>query len=68
MNHGASIFSQILRFADYENFRSCVRRYDGDRGVRQFSCWEQFLTMAFAQLTRRKSLRDIEVSLAAEIG
>jgi Domain of unknown function (DUF4372)/Transposase DDE domain len=65
MNQGSSIFSQILRFADYENFRSCVRRYDGDRGVRQFSCWEQFLTMAFAQLTRRESLRDIEVSLAA---
>jgi len=65
MNQGSSIFSQILRFADYEHFRACVRRFDGDRGVRQFSCWEQFLAMAFAQLTRRESLRDIEVSLAA---
>jgi Domain of unknown function (DUF4372)/Transposase DDE domain len=65
MNHGSSIFSQILRFADYEVFRTCVHRYDGDRGIRQFSCWEQFLVVAFAQLTRRESLRDIEVSLAA---
>ena len=65
MNKGTSVFAQILDFADYEHFRSCVRGYDGDHGVRQLSCWEQFLAMAFAQLTRRESLRDIEVSLAA---
>lgn len=65
MNRGTSVFSQILSFIDYEDFRCCVRRYDGDRGVRRLSCWEQFLTMAFAQLTRREGLRDIEVSLAA---
>jgi hypothetical protein len=65
MNQGASVFSQILSFADYEHFRNYVRRYDGDRGVRRLSCWEQFLAMVFAQLTRRESLRDIEVSLAA---
>lgn len=65
MNQGTSVFSQILSFIDYEDFRRCVRRYDGDRGVRRLFCWEQFLSMAFAQLTRRESLRDIEVSLAA---
>ena len=65
MNQGTSVFSQILSFLDYEEFRRCVRRYDGDRGVRRLSCWEQFLAMAFAQLTRREGLRDIEVSLAA---
>src|SRR5262245_47198076 len=65
MNQGASVFSQILSLIDYNNFRRYVRRYDGDRGVRCLSCWEQFLAMAFAQLTRRESLRDIEVSLAA---
>ena len=65
MNQGTSVFSQILSFIDYERFRSCVRRYDGDRGVRRLSCWEQFLAMAFAQLTHRESLRDIEVSLGA---
>ena len=65
MNQGTTIFAQILAFVDYEYFRSCVRRYDGERGVRRLSCWEQFLAMAFAQLTYRESLRDIEVCLAA---
>ena len=65
MNQATSVFSQIISFINYEDFRGCVRRYDGDRGVRRLSCWEQFLAMAFAQLTRRESLRDIEVSLAA---
>ncbi|HVQ65809.1 MAG TPA: IS4 family transposase [Terriglobia bacterium] len=65
MNQGASVFSQILSLIDYNDFRRYVRRYDGDRSVRRLTCWEQFLAMAFAQLTRRESLRDIEVSLAA---
>jgi hypothetical protein len=68
MNQSTSVFSQILSCIDYNDFRRCVRRYDGDRGVRRLSCWEQFLAMAFAQLTRRESLRDIEVSLAAHRG
>ena len=65
MNQGTTVFAQILGFIDYEAFRRCVRRYDGDRGVRQLSCWEHFLAMAFAQLTYRESLRDIVVSLNA---
>ncbi len=65
MNQGNTVFAQILSFLDYEIFRSCVRSYRGDRGVRRLSCWEQFLAMSFAQLTWRESLRDIEVSLAA---
>ena len=65
MNQGASVFSQILALIDYNDFRRYVRHYDGDRSVRRLTCWEQFLAMAFAQLTRRESLRDIEVSLAA---
>jgi hypothetical protein len=65
MNQGTSVFSQILSLIDYNDFRRFVRRYDGDHGVRRLTCWEQFLAMAFAQLTRRESLRDIEVSLAA---
>jgi hypothetical protein len=65
MNQGTSVFSQILSLIDYNDFRRYVRRYEGDRSVRRLSCWEQFLAMAFAQLTRRESLRDIEVSLAA---
>ena len=65
MNQGTTVLAQIIAFIDYESFRSCVRRYDGDYRVRDLSCWEQFLAMAFAQLTHRESLRDIEVSLAA---
>lgn len=65
MNQGRSVFSQIFSFIDYEAFRRCVRNYDGDKGVRRLSCWEQFLALAFAQLTHREGLRDIEVSLNA---
>ena len=65
MSHGQTVFSQILEFVSYDDFRTCVRRYDGNKGVRRFSCWEQFLAMAFAQLTYREGLRDIEVCLAA---
>jgi hypothetical protein len=65
MNSGTTVFSQVLAFIDYEDFRRCVRKYDGDSRVRRLSCWEQFLALSFAQLTRRESLRDIEVSLNA---
>lgn len=65
MNAGTTVFSQILSFLDYEAFRRCAGKYDGDRRIRRLSCWEQFLALSFAQLTRRESLRDIEVSLNA---
>jgi len=66
MNQGRTVFAQIVEFLSHNEFYRCVERYDGDRGVRHLSCWEQFLAMAFAQLTYRESLRDIEVSLAAQ--
>jgi hypothetical protein len=65
MNQEQTVFSQILQFISYDDFYTCVRRYNGNKGIRRFSCWEQFLAMAFAQLTYRESLRDIEVCLAA---
>jgi Transposase DDE domain/Domain of unknown function (DUF4372) len=65
MSQEQTVFSQILQFISYDDFYICVRRYGGNKGVRWFSCWEQFLAMAFAQLTYRESLRDIEVCLAA---
>jgi hypothetical protein len=65
MSQEHTVFSQILDFVSYDDFRICVRRYDGNKGIRRFSCWEQFLAMAFAQLTHRESLRDIEVCLTA---
>jgi hypothetical protein len=63
MNVGQTVFSQLMEFVPRHEFRSCVDRYRGDYKVQSFSCWDQFLTMAFAQLTYRESLRDIEACL-----
>ncbi|HEU4885392.1 MAG TPA: IS4 family transposase [Longimicrobium sp.] len=65
MNEGRSLFSQLLEHAPHYHFRRCVQRYRGNYGVRTFRCWDQFLAMAFAQLTYRESLRDIEACLGA---
>lgn len=65
MNQGSTIFSQILEFMPKHNFRQCVDRYNGNHRTRSFKCYDQFLCMAFAQLTYRESLRDIECCLRA---
>ena len=59
------MFSQLIAFLPDREFRRCVARYDGDARLCGFSCWDQYLTMAFAQLTFRESLRDIEACLRA---
>jgi hypothetical protein len=59
------VFTQLMTFLPKHEFRCCVQRYRGDRRVRNFSCLDQFLCMAFAQLTYRDSLRDIETCLRA---
>lgn len=66
MNQGRTVFAQLISFLSHNEFNRCVARYDGHKRVRHFSCWDQFLTMAFAQLTYRESLRDIEVCLQAQ--
>jgi transposase len=63
VNQGRTVFSQLLGFLPDREFRRCVARYDGDARPRGFSCWDQYLSMAFAQLTYRDSLRDIEACL-----
>jgi hypothetical protein len=65
MNSGRTVFSQIMAFLPLKQFHTCVNRYHGDRKVKSFSCLDQFLTLAFAQLTYRESLRDIEACLRA---
>ena len=65
MNRGQTVFAQLLQFISHNDFNRFVDRYNGNWRARSLTCWEQFLAMAFAQLTRRESLRDIEVSLAA---
>jgi hypothetical protein len=63
VNTGRTVFSQLLDFLPAYEFQKCVSRYRGDHKVQNFSCRDQFLSMAFAQLTYRESLRDIETCL-----
>jgi hypothetical protein len=65
MYEGRTVFSQLLDHLPRHTFRRLVKRYRGDRRVRSFTCWDQFLAMVFAQLTYRESLRDIEACLGA---
>jgi Domain of unknown function (DUF4372) len=65
MNVGKTLFAQIMEFIPWTSFSRIVQRYGGDAGVRRLSCAEQFRVLAFAQLTWRESLRDIEVTLSA---
>jgi len=66
MHTGNLVFSQLMEFAPWHTFRRLVAKYRGDFNVRTFSCLDQFLSMAFAQLTYRESLRDIEACLHAQ--
>lgn len=60
---GKTVFTQVLEWVHPEQFRRCVARYRGNYKVSNFSCWEQFLAMSFAQMTFRESLADIEICL-----
>ncbi len=62
---GRTVFAQLMSLAPLKAFARRVERYRGNARLRRFSCWDQFLSMAFAQLTYRESLRDTEVCLAA---
>ena len=66
MNQGRTVFSQLVEFLPTYQFQVCANRYQGNRYVKDFSCWDQFLCLAFAQLTYRESLRDIEACLRAQ--
>jgi hypothetical protein len=66
MNQGKLIFAQVMEPLPLTTFRRCVARYQGEYKVQSFSCLDQFLCMAFAQLTYRESLRDIEACLRAQ--
>jgi hypothetical protein len=66
MYTGKLVFSQVMDFMPLHTFRRCVTRYQGDYKVKKFSCLDQYLCMAFAQITYRESLRDIEICLRAQ--
>lgn len=63
MHTGKLVFAQLIDFIHPEQFRRCVRRYNGNYKIKTFTCWNQFLCMAFGQLTFRESLRDVETCL-----
>lgn len=65
MQVGRTVFAQLIELVPHYEFQQIVKRYNGGRRVRRFSCWDQLLVMAFAQLTYRESLRDIETCLHA---
>ncbi len=66
MHTGKLVFSQLMDHLPWHTFRRCVQGYKGDRKVKSFLCSEQYRCMAFAQLTHRESLRDIETCLRAQ--
>jgi Domain of unknown function (DUF4372) len=63
MNSGRTVFSQLIEFLPHQEFQKCLARSGGSRYLQNLSCWDQYLAMAFAQLTYRESLRDIEACL-----
>ena len=65
MNSGRTVFAQLIEHLPHKHFHKCVARYRGDHYAKNFCCWDQYLAMAFAQLTYRESLRDIETCLGA---
>jgi len=66
MYQGRVIFAQLMDYAPSFHFQRCIERYQGNKWVQTFSCWNQFLSMVFAQLTFRHSLRDIEACLGSQ--
>lgn len=68
MNKDPYVFSQLVQFMDRNHFNYLVRKYDGGKYVKSFSCWNQLLTMMFGQLTNRESLRDLIVATEAHCG
>src|SRR5262252_329788 len=66
MHEAKFVFAQLMQHLPLSTFRRCVQLYEGELKVKSFSCLDQYLCMAFAQLTYRESLRDIEACLRAQ--
>jgi Domain of unknown function (DUF4372) len=66
MNVGRMVFAQVIEHLPHKEFQKCVARYGGDRYSKNFSCWDQYLAMAFAQLTYRESLHRLRAAVRAD--
>ena len=62
------VFAQLVKFLDNDKFRHLVDKYDGDKYVKSYTCWNQLLTLMFGQLSNRESLRDLIVAMEAHAG
>lgn len=60
------VFSQLVKFLDYEKFKYIVKKYNGNKYIKSYTCWNQLLTMMFGQLSNRESLRDLVVAMEAQ--
>ena len=65
MNKNKYVFAQLIEFLDKDKFRHLVDKYNGNRYVKSFTCWNQLLALMFGQLSNRESLRDVVVALEA---
>ena len=63
MNTGKYFFTQLVEFMDRNRFNYLVKKYDGDKYVKSYTCWNQSLTMMFGQLSNRENLRDLIVAM-----
>jgi hypothetical protein len=66
MSHINTIYNQLLQLLPRHQFETLVKRYDGDRYVKYFTCWQQFMTLLYAQVRAKDSLRNIQTSLSAQ--
>jgi len=66
MAHSSTVYNQLLQLIPRHQFEKAVKAYEGDRYVKYFSCWQQFITLLYAQVRSKDSLRDIELSLSAQ--
>lgn len=62
------VFSQLVKFLDYEKFKYIVKKFNGNKYIKSYTCWNQLLTMMFGQLSNRESLRDLVVAMEAHAG
>ena len=68
MHKDKFVFAQLTRFLDRNHFNYLVKKYEGDKYIKSYTCWNQLLTMIFGQLSNRESLRDLVVAMEAHAG
>lgn len=68
MHNDKFVFAQLTRFLDRNHFNYLIKKYEGDKYIKSYTCWSQLLTMMFGRLSNRESLRDLIVAMEAHAG